>query len=106
MVDLQKLATEFVEGDQRPDLVMTLKGTDLTGYTVILRIRRPAPAAVLEKPAIEIDYQAAFSKFKFVWDAGDLVGGCDQLCEVQFTDTLGKALTSRRFLIDVQPAIA
>lgn len=100
-----KIPVEFTEGDQRPDLIMTLKGTDLTGYTVKLRIQRPDDT-ILEKDAISVDYQAAFSKFKFVWDAGDLLGGCDQVCEVQFTDTGGKPLTSRRFLIDVRGPLA
>ena len=102
---IPKLPTEFVAGDQRPDLAMVLQGTDLTGHTVVLRIRRP-DGSILEKTATEVAYATKQSSFKFTWDAGDLQAGCDQPCEVKFTDGGGKPLTSRKFLIDVRAALA
>lgn len=101
---IPKLPTEFVAGDQRPDLCMVLQGTNLTNHTVELRIRRP-DESVLVKAAIEVSYEDKQSSFKFVWDADDLQAGCDQPCEVKFTDSGGKPLTSRKFLIDVRAPV-
>ena len=98
------LKTTFTEGDQLPEIVGVYKGVDLTGYTVTLHIARPDPAGVLVKIATLID--PTLGKLKFTWSVGDLVKGSQQLCEIQFTNTMGKPLTSKKFMIDVVPQIA
>ena len=105
--EIPKLPTEFVAGDQRPDLAMVLQGTDLTDHTVELRIARP-DGTTLVKAATPVTYATKQSSFKFTWDASDLQAGCDQQCEVKITTPPGdgsKPLTSRRFLIDVRAPV-
>lgn len=104
MSDIPKLPVCFVENDERPDLVATLSGVDLSLFTVTLHVKRPSPAAVLVKPAIGIDF--TIGHFKFEWATGDLVAGFNQECEIQFIDGASKPLTSRKFLIDVRKEIA
>ncbi len=106
----------WVEGDRLPEIVVTLrrpapegstsklKGQDLTGYTITLHLKRPAPSAVLIKNAIAIDLTEG--KFKFSWAVDDLVVGVGQEAEIQFINPSAEPLTSQKFLMDVREQIA
>jgi len=103
MSALPKFPVCFVENDEKPALVATLVGQDLTGYTITLHVLRP-DGTVLIKSATPIDLVQGH--FQFVWIAGDLQAGFNQEVEIQFVDLSSKPLTSGLFLIDVRKEIA
>ena len=93
----------FTENDELPEIPMTLKCTDLTGFTVTLHIARP-DGSVLIKTATPVDLVQGAVKFVFV--AGDLQAGFGQLAEIQYVNASAKAQTSPKFLINVEKEIA
>lgn len=93
----------WVEGDEFPEMVLTLQDQDLTGFTVTLHLRR-VDGTVLVKTATPIELTQGH--FKFSWAPGDLVAGFNQEAEVQFVDGGGKPLTSPQFLMNVREQIA
>lgn len=99
---LPKLPHVYTEGDQLPKVTGFLEETDLTGYTVTLRLEQP-DGTLVEKVATITD--APSGMFEFGWDATDLVAGLGQSAEVEFKDAATLQLTSHRFLIDVEEAL-
>ena len=94
----------YTAGDRLPELICTDDDcTDLTGYTITLHLERPDDS-VLVKTAVPLEIDQG--RFKFVWDAGDLIAGLGQLAEIQVVTPGGLPETSEKFRIDVERELA
>ena len=94
----------FTEGDRLPEILGTLEGVDLTGYTVEFDLVQP-DGTVVQKSTATSGVQltdAANGQFKITWDTGDLVTGKLQPAQVRFIDSGGLPLTSQDFTITVK----
>lgn len=103
MSDMQVFPHVFVAGNTLPELVMVLRNTDITGYTITLNLRQPDGTDVTKTASI---LDAANGKFKFVWDSSDLVSGYGQPAQVRIVNGSSKELDIPQFLINVRPRIA
>ncbi len=96
----------YTEGDQRPPLQGIVgpvaSPTDITGYTITLKLKRPTPSTLLTKVAVITS--AVNGEFEFQWAAADLVEGLGQLAEVETDDGSGE-IETKRFLLDVTESI-
>lgn len=99
----QSFPTTFTAGDQLPTIQGQLANTDLTGWSVRLYVKRPAPSTTLVIVGTISD--PANGLFYFPWGATDLVEGNMQRCEIRFTTPGGQVQTASPFMIDVQAAI-
>ena len=94
----------YTAGDRLPEIVGTLTGTDLTGYTVEFDLVQP-DGTVVEKSTATSGVtltDAANGVFTVTWISTDLVEGKNQPAQVRFIDPSGKPLTSQDFLISVK----
>jgi len=101
----KKYPHTFTAGDRLPEILGTLEGVDLTGYTVEFDLEQP-DGTVVEKSTATTGVQivdAAAGQFKVTWEATDLVTGKDQAAQIRFIDSSGLPLTSQDFLITVKP---
>lgn len=101
--DLPVFSYTFTEGDQLPEIAGVLDDTDITGFTITLHLRKP-DGTIAVIPAIIL--VAASGTFKFAWGATDLKAGLGQECEVQFINASSLALTSPKFIINVDEELA
>lgn len=94
----------FTAGDRLPEIIGTLTGTDITGYTVEFDLERPDGTVVEKSTATTgvVITDAVNGGFKITWEASDLVAGIGQIAQVRFIDTAARPLTSQDFLIDVK----
>ena len=93
----------WVEGDRLPEIVGTLKDTDLSSFTVTLHLtKKDGTVVIISSVGIDLTQ----GHFRFPWGVGDLVEGMNQRCEIQFVNASGLPLTSKLFLIDVRGEIA
>ncbi|MBT8102933.1 MAG: hypothetical protein KJO95_08175 [Gammaproteobacteria bacterium] len=94
----------FTAGDRLPEILGTLDGVDLTGYTIEFDLVQP-DGTVIQKSTATSGVQitdAAAGQFKITWLATDLVKGRDQTAQVRFIDSGGLPLTSQDFWITVK----
>jgi len=100
----QKYPHVFTEGDRLPEIIGTLSGVDLTGYTIEFDLAQPGGAVVEKSTATSgvVVVNAADGVFKITWESTDLVTGKGQGAQVRFIDTAGRPLTSSDFLLDVK----
>lgn len=94
----------FTEGDRLPEIIGTLAGTDLTGYTVEFDLAR-SDGSVVEKSSATsgvVITDAPNGQFKVTWEATDLVAGLKQIAQVRFIDGSGLPLTSQDFYLGVK----
>lgn len=94
----------FTAGDRLPEILGTLEGVDLSGYTVEFDLVQP-DGTVVEKSTATTGVQfvdAAAGTFKVTWDSTDLVVGKNQPAQVRFIDSGGLPLTSQDFTITVK----
>jgi hypothetical protein len=96
---MQELS-DFVEGDQLPELLCEFQDVDITGYEFELHIAYRPDALV--KAGEIVDAEAG--TFKFTWDDGDLVAGRD-LAEIQVTLPSSKPI-SFQFWMKIAKQIA
>lgn len=101
---MQDFPHVFTEGDRLPEIIGTLAGTDLTGYTVEFALLRPDNTVVEKSSATSgvVITDAANGQFKVTWETTDLVVGRQQIAQVRFIDGSGLPLTSQDFYISVK----
>lgn len=94
----------FTAGDRLPNIVGTLEGVDLSGYTIEFDLEQPNFLVVQKSTATSgvTITDAANGVFVISWLATDLVVGRDQPAQVRFIDPGGLPLTSQDFLITVK----
>ena len=94
----------FTAGDRLPEILGTLDGVDLTGYTIEFDLTQPNGAVVEKSTATSgvTITDAANGQFTVSWVATDLVVGRDQRAQVRFIDGSGLPMTSQDFLITVK----
>jgi len=109
---------DYIAGSTKPDLRAVLgtdgkiqlstgaqptatSPTDITGYGVLLRIRKPDDT-VLEKTATITD--ATNGQFKFTWSAADLAAG-QQEAQLVVTDAGGGITKASGFYMHVVEAV-
>lgn len=94
----------FTAGDRLPEILGTLEGVDLTGYTVEFDLEQPDGTVVQKSTATSgvVLTDAANGQFKITWLATDLVVGKNQQAQVRFIDSGGLPLTSQDFTITVK----
>ncbi len=88
---------QFTAGDTLP-VIGGRWGSDITGYTITLAIKRPDDS-LLEIEAEITDAEDGL--FLFPWAADDLQEGTGQQCVVRMLNGDGQLVTSARFLINV-----
>lgn len=93
----------YTEGDTLPQLECVLEDTDLSGYTITLRLERPGTTA-LAKTATAVDLTKG--QFKFVWTTTDLVAGHSQQMSIEFQSSGGALETVSGLLLDVEDRIS
>lgn len=100
----KKYPHTFTAGDRLPEILGTLEGVDLTGYTVEFDLVQP-DGTVVEKSTATSGVQitdAAAGQFKVTWEATNLVVGKNQAAQIRFIDSGGLPLTSQDFTITVK----
>ena len=103
-VSIQNFPHVFTAGDQLPEIVGTLAGVDLTGYTIEFDLARPDGTVIEKSTATSgvVITDAANGQFKITWEATDLITGPQQTAQVRFIDTASRPLTSQDFYISVK----
>lgn len=97
-VEIPTFEVLYTEGDQLPELAGCLQDFDLTGFTVELKLQRPAD--VLTKNAILTD--AVNGAFKFTWEVGDLQAGFGQAGLIRLFDASSKSQSLVKFILNVK----
>lgn len=99
---IPKLPHVYTEGDTKPFIVGVLSGTNLTGFTVNIRMSRNDGTPLVKTATIT---NALQGEFTITWAILDLVPGCDQPVDIEFVEPSLNVFTSRRFLMDVKEKI-
>lgn len=99
-----KLDKTYTVGDTRPDIVGTVKDTDLSAATVTLRLKRPDDT-VVTLTSIAVAGEADDGFYRFRWGAGDLIEGRNQRATIKIDDGSGGIETSDIFEIDVEDEV-
>ena len=97
----------LVEGDLLPWIDVEWENEDITGFTILLHVRKPNGTR-FSKPAVIDDANvggAASAFFHFEWAAGDLCAG-DSSAEIEIFDTLGRNETIQELILSVAKEIA
>lgn len=95
---MQTLGRRFTEDDTLPEIGGELVGQDLTGWSIVLKIKRPDDLLVKDAT---IDTPTS-GQFRFPWMAGDLVAGNGQEAVIVITNEDGQVVSSDNFLINVK----
>jgi len=100
----QRYPHTFTAGDRLPEILGTLDGVDLTGYTVEFDLVQPDGTVVEKSTATSgvVVTDAAAGQFKITWESTDLVVGKNQAAQIRFIDSASKPLTSQDFTITVK----
>lgn len=100
----KKYPHTFTAEDRLPEILGTLEGVDLTGYTIEFDLVQP-DGTVVQKSTATTGVQfvdAAAGQFKVTWETTDLVVGKSQPAQIRFIDTGGLPLTSQDFVLNVK----
>lgn len=100
----QRFPHVFTEGDRLPEIVGTLDGVDLTGYTIDFDLLRPDNVVIQKSTATSgvAIVDGPNGMFSISWSETDLLEGKDQAAQVRFIDPAGLPMTSQDFLITVK----
>ena len=104
---IESFPHRFTAGDRLPEITGEYEDSagnaiDITNFTITLQVDRPT--TLLTVTATITD--AVNGLFKFEWTADDLVEGNNQLATVKIVNVAGLPVTSEKFYLDVDAALA
>jgi len=98
----------FVENNLLPNISVEWKDQDITGYTILLHVRKPNGLKFTKTAVIDdanTGNVSGIAMFHFEWSAGDLVAGKSD-AEIEVFDVSSKNETFKGLILDVDEALA